>query len=343
MSLDKNRIDFIKEKTFWTILIVVPTVIMLTFFFTTCNTTCQVEKANEIQQEEKKYRDRFIQTYENKFQKRQLQLKDSLNQKTDIDSIFSAAYEENKKLINSLFEQWNEKIAQKHNNLVQLGESADKNFAIWLAVIAAICTVLPVVLALNQNQSFNTAIKITDESINKIDDKTKKTDGKIIEQTKAIEQLVNRIEITALLDIVTQNLNILKNIQELESGRNVHLLPSEEVKFYCSIICESTQKCMNKYSEISKSLNDDEIKFIFNASLCTLCTIRDVLCHFENVFKGKKLMLLQQVRNDVSIKLDDLMNNDSSKISQTNSLLGEIHRYSGLFSNLFESEEKQTT
>ena len=62
--------------------------------------------------------------------------------------------------MDTLFLHWDSMIQAEHNNLVQAQKSADQNLSIWLAVIAAICTILPVVLGINQTSSFDAKLDI---------------------------------------------------------------------------------------------------------------------------------------------------------------------------------------
>lgn len=62
--------------------------------------------------------------------------------------------------MDTLFQHWDSMIQVEHNNLVHAQKSADQNLSIWLAVIAAICTILPVVLGINQTSSFDAKLDI---------------------------------------------------------------------------------------------------------------------------------------------------------------------------------------
>lgn len=64
------------------------------------------------------------------------------------------------KQMDTLFQHWDSLIQVEHNNLVQAQKSADQNLSIWLAVIAAICTILPVVLGINQTSSFDAKLDV---------------------------------------------------------------------------------------------------------------------------------------------------------------------------------------
>lgn len=319
--MGKFKEKFLKYKTVIIVLLFVPTFIFSTFLLTTCNVTCKVEKSEHLTQQEELYRDRFIQNYERKHQNLQLSLKDDRTIKgKQLKLYLDSVDKDNRITMDSLFSQWRETIKKQHDNLIQLEETSNKNFSIWLAVIAAICTVLPVVLALHQNQTFTTTIQEIEKEINL--------------QSNKINKLTTRIEITTLLEMISRNLNILSDIQELENRENIKLTCPEEVHFYGKLICNSSQKCVNKYDEISSILEKDDIELIHNAGLCTLCTLRGMLYRFENTFTGGDLIVLQRVRYDVIKNIKESIKDKEIKEHTTKELLGKIYTYTNLLCSL---------
>ena len=65
-----------------------------------------------------------------------------------------------KDCLNMLFEQWNTILKQEHALFRSEQSSAQQNIAIWLSIIAAICTILPIVIGINQNMSFNSQVNL---------------------------------------------------------------------------------------------------------------------------------------------------------------------------------------
>lgn len=95
--------------------------------------------------------------------------KSSLNDMTDIRSLNKQEKEIRKTLVsekkmpspelNELFAKWDTIIVKNAEVLEHQQISADQNFSIWLTVIAAICTILPVVLGINQSLSFHNQLE----------------------------------------------------------------------------------------------------------------------------------------------------------------------------------------
>lgn len=92
------------------------------------------------------------------------------------------------KQMNTLFQHWDSLIQVEHNNLVHAQKSADQNLSIWLAVIAAICTILPVVLGINQTSSFDAKLDVYKQYVDdKVSDFQDLLDEKIKDSKKDIE------------------------------------------------------------------------------------------------------------------------------------------------------------
>lgn len=74
--------------------------------------------------------------------------------RSSMDSTKNKPYPE----LNKLFNKWDTIIVKNSELLEHQQISADQNLSIWLAVIAAICTILPVVLGVNQSFSFQKSV-----------------------------------------------------------------------------------------------------------------------------------------------------------------------------------------
>ena len=76
-----------------------------------------------------------------------------------------------KDCLNMLFEQWNTILKQEHALFRSEQSSAQQNIAIWLSIIAAICTILPIVIGINQNMSFNSQVNLLSAEVQRQLDK----------------------------------------------------------------------------------------------------------------------------------------------------------------------------
>ena len=69
--------------------------------------------------------------------------------------------------LDMLFEQWDTILNQEHALFRAEQSSAQQNIAIWLSIIAAICTILPIVIGINQNMSFKSQVELLREEFQK--------------------------------------------------------------------------------------------------------------------------------------------------------------------------------
>lgn len=217
------------------------------------------------------------------------------------------------KRLESLLEEWNDSIKIQHNAWIQVEKTANKNFSIWLAVIAAICTVLPVVLALHQNNTFNEQIQKARESMN---NEIKSINDNLETEKMKIKKFSERIWVTELLDMASRNLNVLNNLKELEIKEKILVTCPNEVRIIIDRILENIILCENRLNENFSSLRENEQRTIINSYFCMVCIFREMLYRYESEFSGVNLIRLQQNRylvNKLINRMIDLEKNPNKK------------------------------
>lgn len=218
--------------------------------------------------------------------------------------------------LDSLFNQWDSIFVQHQQSLNKSQEAMNLNLTLWLSVIASICTILPIVLGMNQNNSQ----RIQLEQFNKEFEKEKKTLQTKIENSvagfdankknisKKIEQYSYKLchtEVISLLNLLSQNLNLLCNLQEIENKENPILTNPGLVKSIVASFKKNIEKCASRFQKSNTDLNEDSILSIQNALMSTLCSIRDMAYIYENIFNGQQLLILQRLRDDLSFFIYD--------------------------------------
>lgn len=149
----------------------------------------------------------------------------------EIQNLMKCGYgnldKEQKDSLNMLFEQWDTILKQEHALFRSEQSSAQQNIAIWLSIIAAICTILPIVIGINQNSSFNSQVKLLGDDFQK---KLDKYDEDIRRKSDAFDKAVNEFKKNALqnnfselVNTFSVNLRILTELQEIEIHQNVML------------------------------------------------------------------------------------------------------------------------
>lgn len=166
-----------------------------------------------------------------------------------------------KDCLNMLFEQWNTILKQEHALFRSEQSSAQQNIAIWLSIIAAICTILPIVIGINQNMSFNSQVNLLsaefqrkmDEYSKEIRIKTDRFNNEISEfRKKALEG-----RFSELVNTFSVNLRILTELEEIEIHQNVLLTCPKLLKGQLDKLEKHSQKFKEDYLKLSSEFGND--------------------------------------------------------------------------------------
>ena len=280
------------------------------------------------------------------------------------------------KQMDTLFQHWDSLIQVEHNNLVQAQKSADQNLSIWLAVIAAICTILPVVLGINQTSSFDVKLGIYKKYVDdKVSDFQNLLDEKIngskddfesakqefnnhIEETKSkfdkevkkmqsdmteYHKEMSNIRLMSFLNIFCQNIRMLRDLQDLEIRENTHLTCPELVRNSIHSIAQNAKECKDRFEQDKETWKDEDTIIIFRAQLSSLCSIRDLAYEYENLFTGMNLLRLQRLKDVLSFYLQEkakLM--PEAKLEDAEDAMNKIVEYSSSLKSLFDELLKES-
>lgn len=166
-----------------------------------------------------------------------------------------------KDCLNMLFEQWNTILKQEHALFRSEQSLAQQNIAIWLSIIAAICTILPIVIGINQNMSFNSQVNLLsaefqrkmDEYSKEIRIKTDRFNNEISEfRKKALEG-----RFSELVNTFSVNLRILTELEEIEIHQNVLLTCPKLLKGQLDKLEKHSLKFKEDYLKLSSEFGND--------------------------------------------------------------------------------------
>lgn len=280
------------------------------------------------------------------------------------------------KQMDTLFQHWDSLIQVEHNNLVHAQKSADQNLSIWLAVIAAICTILPVVLGINQTSSFDAKLGIYKKYVDdKVSDFQNLLDEKIngskddfesakqefnnhIEETKSkfdkevkkmqsdmteYHKEMSNIRLMSFLNIFCQNIRMLRDLQDLEIRENTHLTCPELVRNSIHSIAQNAKECKDRFEQDKETWKDEDTIIIFRAQLSSLCSIRDLAYEYENLFTGMNLLRLQRLKDVLSFYLQEkaqLM--PEAKLKDAEDAMNKIVESSSSLKSLFDELLKES-
>lgn len=280
--------------------------------------------------------------------------------------------------LDTLFAQWQtimkqEQVVQKASNA-----SAEQNVAIWLAVIAAICTMLPIVIGMNQNMNFNRELDSIksdyDEKSNEmeckiqemednISDKTQEMSSGMKDEMKSLqEELTEYIQkqtkdnqenlialnkttgIVRLLSIINSlavNVRILGELEDLEIKQSVVLTCPNLLKRQLERMVLYCDKCEDDFHELTKTqnLNNDDYKLIADDGLGVLVMMHNLMKKYETKMVGAALFLLQDIMDNIWKRIHMNVDSSDTEFSKVaETVLIEASKYAPMVKDLFLKE-----
>ena len=259
--------------------------------------------------------------------------------RSSMDSTKNKPYPE----LNKLFNKWDTIIVKNSEILEHQQISADQNLSIWLAVIAAICTILPVVLGVNQSFSFNNQLEAAKEDIMSIvteaDDKMKKLQK---------QQVAYKLQ--SFVNTLSLNIKILSDWEELEVSQNPFLTSKPLLDILLKNIVDYSSKCKEEIlplneKEVSELSSLDVVTYnniIKDNALNLLLVLNNLLKKYEVFFDKTNLFELHTLMDDIWYSIEAIIH-DKSNEKDVAIYMMAAHKYCvqirDLFSRQFAKEE----
>lgn len=209
--------------------------------------------------------------------------------------------------LNELFAKWDTIIVKNAEVLEHLQISADQNFSIWLTVIAAICTILPVVLGINQSLSFHNQLESAKAEMEK---KVLEAEGKMKELQK--KQVAYNLQ--SFVNTLSMNIKILGDWEELEVGQNPFLTSRPLLKAQMSKMVEYSSKCNDEYLSIEDQLDgisSKDVEILTNSikdnALDLLLLLNNLLKKYEVFFDRTNLFELHTIMDEIWYDIDNIL------------------------------------
>lgn len=257
--------------------------------------------------------------------------------------------------LDTLFAQW--QTIMKQEQVVQKAESAaaEQNVAIWLAVIAAICTMLPIVIGINQNINFNRELDfVKDDYEHKskvIETDLKKSVRKVTfdiqekiqtttEQFAELNKTTGMIRLLSIINSLAITVRILSELEDLEIRQSVSLTCPDLLKKQLDKMVGYCEKCNSEYNQLKDlSFGDDNLDMISDGGLGVLVMMHNLLKKYEVKFEGVALFklhdLLDEIWKRIQMQVDDSTANKSRKVGE---ILSEAAIYAPRIKGLFEEQ-----
>lgn len=259
--------------------------------------------------------------------------------RSSIDSTKNKPFPE----LNKLFNKWDTIIVKNSEILEHQQISADQNLSIWLAVIAAICTILPVVLGVNQSFSFNNQLEVAKEDIMS---KVKEADDKMKELQK--QQVAYKLQ--SFVNTLSLNIKILSDWEELEVSQNPFLTSKPLLDTLLKNIVHYSSKCKKEIlplneKEVSELSSLDVVTYnniIKDNALNLLLVLNNLLKKYEVFFDKTNLFELHTLMDDIWYSIEAIIHDKSNKKDVAIYMMA-AHKYyvqiRDLFSRQFAKEE----
>lgn len=221
--------------------------------------------------------------------------------------ISSQKVDDNTNELQDLFDKWNTIIEKKNDLLDKQIKGADQSLAIWIGVIAAICTILPIVLAMNQNKNFDVLVNTAKQEM---EDKVKRT---ISDANKKVEMLEKRqvtYNLQSFANTFAISIKILSDLEELEVNKNPFLTSKELITIELDMMIGNTDKCILEYDKIKEDLekkNADEKKQILRCvkeNAIELLLQNNLLRRYEAFFSKESLFELHDLIDDIWFRVE---------------------------------------
>lgn len=189
----------------------------------------------------------------------------------------------------SLFELWNKILQEDKTNLIMTVESLKRNVSIWVGLIAAICTILPIALTINVNEQFKELVKEKDRATTQF------------ERLKVDMDFLN----------VAPKLRVTAEIQEFEGQEIVYLSNPKMMERLLNSICEQLNNCQRKYMQFMET--DKNFKFAIEDSdiILSFNMMRKLLQNYEVTFEGHYLVRSQLIQDQLKKHISACVTNDS--------------------------------
>lgn len=199
--------------------------------------------------------------------------------------------------LDDLFSKWDSILEEDRNELRNTLKTLSISLSIWIGIIAAICTILPIVIGINANSNFQKDIAQAKDDM-----------------SKAIKELENKMETNITLKETTFNDKVAETETHLQEKvddsetkiKGITEEQEQKIQQLRTTLDESLE--MSKYSEIAQTLSD----------LSVHMRVISELQEFESNDKGTltKVPLLQRVLENLVAELGRIKENiqkDNSK------------------------------
>ena len=262
--------------------------------------------------------------------------------------------------LNALFEKWDSILDEDRKDLVTAMKTLSTCMAVWVGIIAAICTILPIVLGINANLNFRNELEHTKKQMQEkmlgvVKDQETKLDDKVGDSTKKLEELTNKqkekieelegklqsnielsqkSQVNQTLSDLAVHIRVIAELQDFESKDRGTLSKAELLPRVLRNVMSELEKAKEGVSNRKQDEN------VFLGLLLLLCMLKRLLTSTETVFVDYELLTLQQLRAKIDKEVTEKMKMTQDEIDNSEIIKGAI-LYTGKVWELFDEFAKK--
>lgn len=226
------------------------------------------------------------------------------NEETHLQGIVAKNRVDSVAKLDSLFHKWHEIVSAEGEQLVISTKNIENSLTLWLAVITAVCTVLPVVLAINQNRENE---QLAEDMKKKLSEARKENEQQKDEFRKHTDALRNETVCQQRLQkfsAVSQTIRTLCDMQQQECRQNAHF--DGKTMALLKMLSTSARKVANDVGRCDNIPEYDAREEMMQSVFVALCSMRNMLYQYENYFSDKDIIALYQLKDRLNIETEDV-------------------------------------
>lgn len=244
--------------------------------------------------------------------------------------------------LDSLFNVWHEVVSAERKELQLTKQNEERSHALWLAVIAAVCTVLPVVLAINQSRENEQLAEDMKAKLEETKEESKQLHKDIDKLKGEIGEQKQRQQLRQNLSTISQVIRTLCDMQQLENKHSAHL--NKRTVALLKLLATTTRSAAGHLTQ-SEGKASSEGEALTQAAFVALCSIRNMLYQYDNVFTERLILKSQTYKDSLNSEIDTIVkivnDNRDVPLSETIDMLRSVASAANgiyrLMSSQFES------
>lgn len=311
--------------------------------------------------------------YGKEYPDKTLHKKDKVERQNLMDYSNTVGKEYNK-CLNALFTKWDSILDEEHKEIGTTLRTIATSLSIWIGLIAAICTILPIVLGINTNLNFKNdmahaekrmleksmdtarnaerrleATRIeTEKQLKKTEEEIKNSinnsEAKLREISSDTESKLNELEQT-----IKENCKFteLSRINQTLSDLSVHMRVISELQEFDSqdkgtltkpfLLIRVLKNLVSELGNVKENIpQDNNDETIFVSILLILCMLKRLLTSVECTFKDYNLLTLQKLKSKLDHKIILSMDIPKGRV-RNKDLISLSYAYAEEVEKLFET------